>query len=292
MELKEGTIQANNLQFAYLEMGEGDPIFCFHGYPDTAHTWIPTLKILAENGYRAIAPFTRGYYPTSIPEDGEYSAVELGQDVLGLISAFGYERAKVIGHDWGAMAVYSAANQNPAAISQMITVAIPHPRALKPTLGGLWKSRHFIGYQIRWYALWQHKRNISEHISHIFRRWSPDWNFEASDVDPVAHALSQPGRIEAALGYYWSFGADQRGERNKRLRKAIFKKTEVPTLCIVGANDGALDPQQMVNTPTAFTGSYEYKIISGCGHFLHREKPEKFHALVQKFFAGEITNEF
>ncbi|MFK7805886.1 MAG: alpha/beta fold hydrolase [Anaerolineae bacterium] len=291
MDIKEGTIQANGLEFSYIEMGEGEPVFCFHGYPDTAHTWVPTLQVLATNGYRAIAPFMRGYYPTEIPADNEYSAVDLGQDVLALIAAFGYERAKVIGHDWGAMAVYSAASQTQTAISKMITVAIPHPRALKPTLGGLWKSRHFISYQIRWYALWQHQRNIAEQVSGIFKRWSPDWKFGTDEVDPVVHALSQPGRIEAALGYYWSFGADQRGERNKRLRNTIFKKTEVATLCIVGANDGALDPQQMVNTPAAFSGPYEYKIISGSGHFLHQEKPDKFHQLVLNFFAGGIANE-
>jgi pimeloyl-ACP methyl ester carboxylesterase len=291
MEVKEGKIQANGLEFAYLEMGTGEPVFCFHGYPDTAHTWIPTMRVLAKNGYRAIAPFTRGYYPTEIPADGDYSAVELGKDVFALIASFGYERAKVIGHDWGAMATYSAANQNPTAISKMITVAIPHPRALKPTLGGLWKSRHFIGYQIRWFVLWRHRRSVTEQIATIFKRWSPDWDFDYPDVDPIAYALSQPGRIEAALGYYWSFVADQRGERNKRLRKAVFQKTEISTLCIVGANDGALDPSQMLNTPSAFTGSYRYEVLPGCGHFLHREKPDEFHRLVLDFLNGESADE-
>ena len=283
MELKEGTIQANGLEFAYLEMGEGEPVFCFHGYPDTAHTWIPTLHILAKNGYRAIAPFMRGYYPTEIPADNEYSAVDLGQDVLKLIAAFGYQRAKVIGHDWGAMAAYSAANQDPAVVSKMVTVAIPHPRALKPSLRGLWKARHFIGYQIRWYALWRHRRSITEQVTSIFKRWSPDWDFDYPEVNPVVDALSQPGRIEAALGYYWSFGADQRGERNKRLRKAVFKKTAVPTLCIVGANDGALDQGIMAGTPAAFSGPYSYEVLPACGHFLHQEKPDQFHQLVLNF---------
>ncbi len=287
MELIEGTIQANGLEFAYFEMGAGEPVFCFHGYPDTAHTWLPTLTILAENGYRAIAPFMRGYFPTEIPADDEYSAVELGQDVLALIQAFGYERAFVIGHDWGALASYSAANQNPSAIKKMVTVAIPHPRAIKPSLSGLWKARHFIGYQIRSYALWRHKRNISDQVTDIFKRWSPDWKYSYHDVNPVVDALTPPGRVEAALGYYWSFGADQRGERNQRLRKTVLRKTEVPTLCIVGKNDGALEPSQMKHTPAQFTGPYRYEILDGCGHFLHREKPEHFHTLVLEFLKGD-----
>ncbi|MEM8860766.1 MAG: alpha/beta hydrolase [Chloroflexota bacterium] len=285
-EIKEGTIKANGLEFAYFELGEGPPVFCFHGYPDTAHTWVLTMRALSQLGYRVISPFMRGYYPTEIPKDDEYSAVELGQDVLALIQAFGYEQAIVIGHDWGAMAAYSAANQNPTAISKMITVAIPHPRALQPSLRGLWKARHFIGYQIRWYALWRHKRNVSDQITDIFKRWSPDWNYSYNDVIPIVEAMSQPGRIEAALGYYWSFGADQRGERNKRLRRTVFKKTEVPTLTIVGANDGALDPAQMKNTPAAFTGPYSFEILPSCGHFLHQEKPDEFHHLVTEFLGA------
>ena len=287
MDLKEGIINANGLDFAYFEMGDGEPVFCFHGYPDTAHTWLPTLELLAENGYRAIAPFMRGYYPTQIPTDDDYSAITLGQDVLELIKAFGYEQAIVIGHDWGAMASYSAANQNPAAVSKMITIAIPHPRAIKLTLGGLWKSRHFIGYQVRWFALWKHKRNVSDQITDIFKRWSPDWRYSYEDVNPIVEAFLEPGRIEAALGYYWSFAADQRGERNKALRQKVLVKTEVPTLCIVGQNDGALDPSQMAGTPAAFVGPYKYTILQGCGHFLHREKPDEFHQLMLGFVQGE-----
>ncbi|MGW2200332.1 alpha/beta fold hydrolase, partial [Streptosporangium sp. NPDC001682] len=64
------TVTANGVEFAYLSAGEGPLALCLHGFPDTAHTWRHLLPELAGRGYRAVAPFMRGYAPTSIPADG------------------------------------------------------------------------------------------------------------------------------------------------------------------------------------------------------------------------------
>ena len=71
-ELKAGTVRANNLEFGILEVGSGPLALCLHGFPDTAHTWRHLLPALAGVGFRAVAPFMRGYAPTGIPADGAY----------------------------------------------------------------------------------------------------------------------------------------------------------------------------------------------------------------------------
>src|SRR5213078_1539062 len=94
------TVEANGLRFAYLEQGSGPLVLLLHGFPDTAHTWDRALAELARGGYRAVAPFMRGYFPTAIPSDGRYDADTLGRDALALIEALGEESAVVVGHDW------------------------------------------------------------------------------------------------------------------------------------------------------------------------------------------------
>ena len=47
--------------------GDGPLALCLHGFPDTAHTWRYLLPRLADAGYHAVAPFLRGYAPTSVP---------------------------------------------------------------------------------------------------------------------------------------------------------------------------------------------------------------------------------
>ena len=65
--LKTGDVRAGELHFTYLECGEGPLALCLHGFPDSPHTWRHLLPALAAQGYRAVAPFMRGYAPTSVP---------------------------------------------------------------------------------------------------------------------------------------------------------------------------------------------------------------------------------
>ncbi len=46
---------------------DGPLALCLHGFPDTAHTWRYLLPELAAAGFRAVAPFLRGYAPTADP---------------------------------------------------------------------------------------------------------------------------------------------------------------------------------------------------------------------------------
>src|SRR5947208_14232431 len=95
-------IRANGLDFAYLEEGEGPLVLFLHGFPDTAHSWSHQVPALAAAGYRAVAPYLRGYPPSEIPRDGFYDKGTLAADVAALIRALG-AGAPVhrVGQDWG-----------------------------------------------------------------------------------------------------------------------------------------------------------------------------------------------
>src|SRR5690606_35104397 len=103
MTIIEGTIEANGLSFGYLAAGgEGPLALCLHGFPDSAHTWRHLLPELAAAGYRAVAPFLRGYAPTAVPADGYYQSGAVATDANALHDALGGDGdAVLIGHDWG-----------------------------------------------------------------------------------------------------------------------------------------------------------------------------------------------
>src|SRR5258708_39796338 len=90
------TIEANGLRFAYLELGKGQLVLCLHGFPDGPHTFDRLLVSLASTGFHAVAPATRGIYPTSVPKDENYSPVQLRRDVLALIDAFCEKSAAIV----------------------------------------------------------------------------------------------------------------------------------------------------------------------------------------------------
>ena len=102
-------VTANGIRFRYIERGKGPLVLCMHGFADTAHTFDHLLSALANAGFRAIAPFTRGYAPTGFPSDENYQIGVQSQDVIALINALGDDSAFVVDHDWGGLAVMGAA---------------------------------------------------------------------------------------------------------------------------------------------------------------------------------------
>lgn len=275
-------LQANGLEFAYLDAGprDGQLVVCLHGFPDTAHTWGELVPALASAGYRVVCPNMRGYAPTAIPADASYGALELGRDVLGLIGALGHERAFVIGHDWGALAAYAATQQSPETVTKLTVLAIPHPGSLRPTLRGVWKARHFISFQRKRAARRWLREGDWAGVEAIYRRWSPNWDVPASELDEVRAAFSAPGGLDAALGYYWSFRAEL-GDRQAQATMA--KVIERPTLAIFGEADGALEMRAVAATRAYFSGPYELHTLPTAGHFVHRERPEQVAELILAF---------
>src|SRR4051812_12408807 len=110
-------------RFAALAAGplDGPVVLCCHGFPDTPGTFRGLLAALAKAGFRAVAPWLRGYAPS--PLAGPYGTAALGADLLALCDALHADR--VIGHDWGALAVYAALAQAPARLHSAVTLAVP-----------------------------------------------------------------------------------------------------------------------------------------------------------------------
>ena len=90
MTWRRGPSASATSTFAYLTTGGSGPLaLCLHGFPDTAHTWRHLAPRLAAAGYRAVAPFTRGYAPTAVPADGLYQTGALAADANALHDALG-----------------------------------------------------------------------------------------------------------------------------------------------------------------------------------------------------------
>ena len=68
-EFNRGSVRANQLTFEYLTQGDGPLALCVHGFPDSPFSYRYLLPALADAGYRAAAPFNRGFAPTELPDD-------------------------------------------------------------------------------------------------------------------------------------------------------------------------------------------------------------------------------
>ncbi len=258
-------VEANGLRFAYIAEGEGPLALLVHGFPDTPHSWDHVRPLIAAKGYRAVSPFTRGYRPTAIPPrdaDGE----TLARDVVELIAALGEKQATLIGHDFGAAAVYGAAAIAPERVKKLIALAIPHPATLKPTLRQVWGVRHFLAFKLPGAAA-RFAADDFAALPAIVRRWSPDWNPTASDLAPVRECFADRASLDAAFGYY----------RALSLTPEAFLRPRIsaPTVVFSGLGDPNASRVDYERARRKFDGEYILEEMPG-GHFLHLEHPDVF----------------
>jgi pimeloyl-ACP methyl ester carboxylesterase len=258
-------VDANGLNFGYLEDGSGPLVLMLHGFPDTAHTWDDLRPRIAAKGYRAVSPFMRGYHPTAVP-DRDADQETLARDALALIEALGASEAVIIGHDFGAAAAYGAAALGPDRVKKLFALAIPHPAALKPSLKKLWGVRHFAVYKLPG-APNRFARNDFAALPAIVRRWSPDWSPDPQEFDPVRASFSNRASLNAAFGYYRKLSPIPSASLKTRIT--------VPTVVFAGLDDPVAEPADYRGAARMFEGDYVVEEVRG-GHFMHREHPDAF----------------
>jgi pimeloyl-ACP methyl ester carboxylesterase len=270
-------VDANGVRFAYLEDGRGPLVLLLHGFPDTAYTWDRVMPAVAAAGYRAVAPFTRGYHPSAVPADGDYTTEALGKDALALVTALGEQQAIVVGHDWGASAAYAAATLGPERVRLLVTLAIPHPRSIRPTPRLVWRVRHMIALR-RKRAAAKLARDDFAYVDVLVRRWSPAWRCVPADETARVKAMfrDHPETIEAALGYY-------RAAQLPKIPPPLDKPITVPTVSFAGEHD-IIAPRAYEKARGCYTASYEVVQVPG-GHFMHREHPDAFIAALVRVLA-------
>src|SRR3954453_7635479 len=104
-ELRYTILRPNGVALHVAEAGpdDGPLVVLLHGFPEFWYGWRHQIGVLAAAGYHVLAPDQRGYNLSEKPRAlRAYALDRLAADVVGLIAARGYDRAAVVGHDWGA----------------------------------------------------------------------------------------------------------------------------------------------------------------------------------------------
>ena len=100
-------IEAGVLNVGYAEAGpaDGPVVILLHGWPYDIYAFVDVVPLLAQAGFRVIAPWLRGYGTTRFlaadaVRNGQQGALAL--DVIALMDALKVDKAVVAGFDWGA----------------------------------------------------------------------------------------------------------------------------------------------------------------------------------------------
>jgi pimeloyl-ACP methyl ester carboxylesterase len=274
-DLVTGSVHANGIEISYLEAGPKDAplVLCLHGFPDSPWSWRHLLPALGDAGYHAVAPWLRGFAPTGVPGDGNYRRGALARDANALHEALSASGdAVLIGHDWGAFAVYGAAALAPERWHRVVALAVPPSATI---------AAQFLEYdQLRrsWYIYFFQSplaelavpANDLEFIDRLWADWSP--GFDASEDLPRAKAaIRDPANLAAALAYYRQFFGGGTPDPDDG---AADQPLTQPTLFLHGTQDGCLGCDLSIGVETHFGPGSARITVEGAGHFLHVEKPK------------------
>lgn len=289
--ISEGRVAANGIDFAYLEAGSGPLALCLHGFPDTAWSWRHLLPELAAAGFHAVAPFMRGYAPTSVAADGHYQTGALALDALALHDELGGDAdAVIIGHDWGAMATYGAAGHEPDRWRRVVAASVPPMEISGPMLFDYDNLHERFWYQFFFCNPLSDLVVPMNDLAFIDRLWA-DWSpgYEAGDdLALVKASLRDPANIAAALLYYrHTLGGLDNDPDLAEIQGKTFSAPPGPTLYLHGTDDGCMPCPEPAAAAASFTGEgSKVVLVEHAGHFLQYEQP----AIVNRHIIDFVTD--
>ncbi len=312
--LATATVRANGIDLHVTEAGSGPLVVLLHGFPELGASWRHQLQALAAAGYHAVAPDQRGYGGSSAPVGvGAYGIHDLVGDVVGLIDAYGVDRAVVVGHDWGAPVAWHTALLAPARVAGVAGLSVPYvPRPPAPPTA-IWRRR--LG-DVWFYILYFQEPGVAEadlgrDPARTLRRMYgglagghppgdpsavvrdgrglverlpeiedlPAW-LDRDDFEASVAAFTRTG-FTGALNWYRNFDANW--ERTAELDGA---RIAVPAAFVVGAEDPVL-----AFTPTDDIGRWVpdlrvHRVVDGAGHWVNQERPAEVNAALLELLGG------
>lgn len=287
------TASTPTLDIAYLEwnpQGRRTAVL-LHGWPDSPACWKAVAPVLADAGYRVLAPALRGFAPTrfrdaATPRSGQLSA--LGRDLLAFMAALGLERPVLAGHDWGARAASNACGLRQDAASHLVLLSVGYGTNAPDQPMTLQQARN---YWYHWYMATPRGEKTVRNDRLAFARtmwdtWAPAGWYTAADFDQAARAFEGPDWAEVVLHSYrhrWGFAEGDPAYDADEARLNPAPVLSLPTLVLHGAADTCNRPDSSLGREHFFQGRYERRVLDGVGHFPPRESPRQVADAIVRF---------
>jgi 3-oxoadipate enol-lactonase len=203
----------------------------------------------------------RGHGLSDCP-DGPYAIADHAGDLAGLLDALGVRGAVVCGLSVGGLIAQKLAADRPDLVSALILC----DTAAKIGTADLWNQR--IG-TVR-------VQGIAPLADAILERWfTPGFRAAAPDFPVWRNMLTRT----PAEGYAATCEAIRDADLTESTRAL-----RLPTLAMVGAQDGSTPPDLVKATADLIPGA-RFEVIEDCGHIPCVEQAERTAALIRGFIA-------
>jgi len=290
---KPTLIPANGVDLEVFEAGQqnANPIVLCHGWPEHAYSWRHQVPALAAAGFHVIVPNQRGYGNSSCPSKlTDYDIEHLTGDLVALLDHYGYDDATFVGHDWGAMVVWSLAMLHPSRVNRVINLSLPYQErgeqpwieSMEAIFGSDFYFVHFnrqpgVADAVLDKDPFQFLRNMYRKnkppaepepgmaIINLAKAETPLGDPIMSDEDlAVFVAAFESSGFTGGINWYRNL------DRNWHLLADVNPIIHQPTLMIYGEHDTVAGSENL----TQFVPTVE-EVSLDCGHWIQQERHEE-----------------
>lgn len=250
------------------DRGEGQPVVLVHGSGPGVSAWANwrlALPVLADRGFRVVAPDLLGFGYTEPRPGATYDLETWRTHLLGLLDALGLEQVSLVGNSFGGAVALDLAARHPDRVSRLVlmgSVGVPFP--ITPALDAVWGFDPAVDDMAELLCLFAHDPS----------RVTPDL------AGLRLRAATRPGVHEA----YRSMFPPPRQAAVEALAVSddLIARIAHPTLLVHGRDDRVIPPVTSLRLHELIDDS-RLHLIGRCGHWAQLEHAEEFHRLLVNF---------
>lgn len=250
----------NGIRMRYEDAGQGEAVLLLHAFPLQGAMWRQQVEALRDS-YRLIVPDLRGFGGTDAPP-GPYSMDELADDVAALLEYLGLRRVALVGLSMGGYIGFAFLRRHGDRVAALV---------LADTRAGADSAEGKAGRETN--------ARLAEEEG------------AGAIADKMLPNLVAPGASEAVRDELRSLIVGNSPEGIAGALRGMAARPDstpglgqigVPTLIIVGAEDGLTPPFEGEALRAGIAES-ELVVIPGAGHLSNLERPEAFNEALRGF---------
>ncbi len=268
--------------------GRGPPLLLLHGYPQSHVMWHQVAPRLARS-FTVVCADLRGYGDSDKPASDAfhtpYSKRAMATDQVRLMSALGFQRFMVAGHDRGGRVAHRMALDYPDQVERVAVLDIvPTLEVFRTT------DQRLATAYYHWFFLIQ-PDGLPEtligampeyYLKEKLRRWSRvDDPFDPQAVAEYVRCFSDPAVIHATCEDYRAAASIDLEHDEVDLHRRVH----APLLALWGKR-GFMHQLYDVAATWRARAEKVTALALDCGHFLAEEAPEETLAALREFFEG------